>query len=845
MAKKSKAEVESEYQDVLKVSQSMVAGIKRLLDGTEKTQSKISKGQLAQNIKLKSILSSITKYEDINEAILKVDKVKANVSNRYWGMNKKLISSKKEELSVITDILKLEKDRGAVISQVDTIASDLGNSMNGILDEFLSKVGSVPVLGDIFTSILNGPVNKLKSGLTEMSQQFTVGFTKSFSQAALTGGGTMKAFATSTKAGFASMTASAATFWTVAMGPVGIAIAAIAAVVAVLAMGVIRMTQIDDAVHRVEGSTGLLHSQLHGVGDMISTVHANTAGLGASFEDVSSAVSDYSNAFEGTQAISKEVLNSMVVLNKNFGVSTETASKLNRVFQNIGELTAEQSQHLIGQTVELAKQSNVAPDKVIEDIATNSGIAYTFFKGNVKELAKAAVEARRLGTNIGDLAKTAETLLDFEGSITDELEAGAMMGTNFNFQQARTLAYSGNLLDMQKSILDEIQAKTDITKLDIFQQKALAKASGMEFEDLNKQIEVRKRFGSLGKENLATALALFDAGEDISKITKHDLEIQTAQNRLDQDRQTRMETMMNSLKSVGSTLMDAFMPLGELLINVLIPVIKTVMAIFTPLITQLGNSFKRLLEPFDDLFGGKSTMIFMTALKLIAAYFIGPLLWGIHMVLDIIDGIVTSVVGIFNVFKGIGQVIQGIATGDMKLLNTGFENIFGGITTFFDGLWEILISPFTALIETVRDIFGDVFIWIGNQFKDIVPDWIMNWLAGGGSITQTVKNEMSPGGAGKSTAGSIHDGIVQNGKIISTNPKDTLIATQTPETLLNGTAPVNNYAVDNSELISKMDEMIAAIRGGKDVFLDKEKVTNSIMKQREKSNGNIFGLGVA
>ena len=60
-------------------------------------------------------------------------------------------------------------------------------------------------------------------------------------------------------------------------------------------------------------------------------------------------------------------------------------------------------------------------------------------------LAKAAVQARALGLSLDTTSKIAEGLLDFEQSITKEVEASVLIGRQLNFQKARELALNNDI----------------------------------------------------------------------------------------------------------------------------------------------------------------------------------------------------------------------------------------------------------------------------------------------------------------------------------------------------------------------------------------------------------------
>lgn len=177
----------------------------------------------------------------------------------------------------------------------------------------------------------------------------------------------------------------------VALGPIGAAVLILAAG---FAIGLKSFKALDTAAKSFRENTGLLVSQTGQVNRNIASTRIEFANLGVSAEDVSKAASDFVNEFGGLEQPTKSVLGSMVMLNKNFGIGTKEASKLNKVFQNIGGLSEEQSQFLIGQTAEMAKMAGVAPQKVISDMAESSEYAYKFFKGSPKELAKSSSRKR-------------------------------------------------------------------------------------------------------------------------------------------------------------------------------------------------------------------------------------------------------------------------------------------------------------------------------------------------------------------------------------------------------------------------------------------------------------------
>lgn len=405
------------------------------------------------------------------------------------------------------------------------------------------------------------------------------------------------------------------------------------ALVAILALAFKGFSMLDSAGKSFRNETGLLNSQTKGLSDNIASVTMQTAALGASAEDVAQAAAAFTNEFQGVVQPSEETLANIVALEKNFGVAADGAVKVNKIFQSIGGLSEQASQALVSQTVEAAKLVGVAPDKVIKDLAENAETAAMFFQGSVGDLSKAAIEAARLGTSLTQAAAVAEGLLDFENSITAELEASAMLGQSINFNKARELAAQGDILGAQQATLSELEKKVDLDNLNFFQLQSIAKASGMEVSELQNQLNLRKQFGPLNDEQKAALEQLKSAGNDITDITKEQLEAETAKVMEQREIQSQLDNIKNEFSAVGTELALAFAPLMESVIPAL-KIIADTISFVGSLFTGLFNLTAKLGEGI-----GAQTKTFKAIASiaiLIAAYvayaaaslvpFVGPVL---------------------------------------------------------------------------------------------------------------------------------------------------------------------------------------------------------------------------
>lgn len=174
------------------------------------------------------------------------------------------------------------------------------------------------------------------------------------------------------------------------------------------------------------------------------------------------------------------------------GISNTEAIEFLQTLAEIGNTSFQTQQNMIA-VAEAAAQANGVPlGTLIKDVATKSAAVRETFRGNTAELVKQAAEVRKLGSALDAAAKSAEALLDFESSVSSELKASALTGTNLNFQAARRAAFAGDYVAQEKAILAEVSKIGDFEKQNIFVKKAIAEATGKSVAELEKMYSVQK-----------------------------------------------------------------------------------------------------------------------------------------------------------------------------------------------------------------------------------------------------------------------------------------------------------------------------------------------------------------
>ena len=865
---------EKDYQDLLKVTQSMFGDMKRAMSDLTSESDGRNRRLREQADITNEILDSTTDMADTQKIINAITTQQNNINKQNYGVNEQLKKSQLAQLDAVKGILKSAEDTKKVFKAVNDIVNQSSDSFGSSIDDALNKFDNIPIIGKALKNIFQPFADSTKNIVNKTANKFSSGFKKSFLESRASGQSFTSSLASGLKggAGEASGMVKVAGRLLASLGPIGVAVLAIAAGAA---LGYKRFVELDSAAKSFRETTGLLNSQTMGLQQNIQNISRDMAGLGVNAEDVAKAAGEFTNEFGGLEQPAKGTLESMVMLNKNFGVSLSDAASLNKLFQNMGSLTEAQAQSMTNSVVEMSKLAGVAPSKVIADIAQNSEVAYKYFRGGPKELAKAAVSLAAMGSSLESAAKSSESLLDFESSITSELEASAMLGKQLNFDKARTAAFNGDLYGQEKAIMEQLQGIGDISKMNYYQKEALTKATGKEVGELENLQRIQERFPDLDEKRLAAANALLDSGKDISKITDADLDAQTKRLASQKEMQSQMDNLQNSVSALGTGFMDMFEPFAAFLMPIITDLADMLGSVLMPLMKGIGAIFKIVFSALGAVWN--ILMAIIKPIVAIAGAFIENLITPISMVGDALQPIyakfgelknkvMEAITPLLPIFSFFGKLVGTILVGAVNILGEAFDFVFGGLFSVIESIGKFIQ---TYLVEPIMNAIGSIksgFDTVANY----IPGFGGDKKEGVASDTSAMQKQALDDTLGKDSSGyqvvddSINDGIVQNGKVISTNPKDTLIATQNPSQLAGGLGDdsflgnlMNGFANAASTVGSaltpdslKFDELITEIKGlradltgGKvGVNMDGKKVTAGVSRVVTQTTGNAYAL---
>ena len=347
---------------------------------------------------------------------------------------------------------------------------------------------------------------------------------------------------------------------------------------------------------------------------------------------------------------SADVIAGAAELKNTMGLAADEAGGLATIAQttsgNIDDVTAS-----IVDTTSAFNKSNrsaVSQGQILRDVATAADGIKASFAGNPEALAKAASAARRLGMEIGQVDRIANSLMDFESSIEAELEAQLLTGKNINMAKARELALNNDLAGLGKELFKNSSDIAEFGKMNRIQQEAQAKALGMSRDELGK-IAYQRALEKGMTEDQAAAAANVNA-EDMKRLAVQD----------------KIQMSLDKLAQAFAPMLDIAAELVDIISLILRPITFIVGGVM-----KIASAFSDFLTPNIESTDGAFTVFFK---KIGAA------------------------------FAALPKLIAGIG---IIALGNSIKNFFSGKGLKFD-LFTKLKDKFTGLAATAKEKGKDI-----------------------------------------------------------------------------------------------------------------------------------------
>tara|TARA_R110001592_G_scaffold205344_1_gene455893 strand:+ start:259 stop:2904 length:2646 start_codon:yes stop_codon:yes gene_type:complete len=292
------------------------------------------------------------------------------------------------------------------------------------------------------------------------------------------------------------------------------------------------------------------------------------------------------------EILGSDALVSATHLTNELGMSAKEATNLTVMSRLQGKNTEDILKSTISQ-VESVKNQNktsINTKAVLSDISNVSSTISARLGENPVKLAAAATQARLLGTDLEGVSKMADSLLNFESSISAELEAELLTGKSLNLEKARELALVGDLEGVGKEIGKQEAVKNAFASKNVLAQKAIAKALGISVDELA-QMNRQQELATLGAESFKATYGEQAYNAMLAK---------SAQDRFNDS----LDKVKSILGGIGTALAPVLDGLVFLLDNPLAPyLVSALIAMKAMKALKLGSMFSGMLSSVKGLGG--------------------------------------------------------------------------------------------------------------------------------------------------------------------------------------------------------------------------------------------------
>ena len=217
-----------------------------------------------------------------------------------------------------------------------------------------------------------------------------------------------------------------------------------------------------------------------------------------------------------------------------------------------------------------ANKIHISDKELLSSVSKLSAGILVKFQGNPKALAESVIQAKKLGLNLEQVDKTAESLLNFESSIEAELEAELITGKKLNFEKARAAALTGDQATLMQEVAAQAGSLAEFQDMNVLAQESLAKAFGMNRDEMS--------------EMLMQQEAINKYGDAAAKLNKEQLEDMQRRNMTAEE----YLAMTENQRSTQERFNDLVLKLQDTFANIAAGPLGTIMSMFASIAENAG-----------------------------------------------------------------------------------------------------------------------------------------------------------------------------------------------------------------------------------------------------------------
>ena len=269
-----------------------------------------------------------------------------------------------------------------------------------------------------------------------------------------------------------------------------------------------------------------------------SKFYADTQGLIIiNQSQIVKSLNDTNNALETqidfTQDLGEEgkaMLVQDAILRDNLQLDEETRANITKEVLRTGKTQEQIAKSSLANVAAVGLQRNIMLDnnKILSKAAKTTGELRSSFRDNTDEIAKGIAKLKLMGLTLEDTKQIAGSLLDFEQSISSEIEAELLTNKDLNLEKARAYALNRDYVNLGKEIIKQGLTSNELNNMNIIQLEAQAKVFGLNGDALVNMVQKQEEFNALSDRAAKAGKSIKDAEKKSLKEIYNDLKKQQA-----------------------------------------------------------------------------------------------------------------------------------------------------------------------------------------------------------------------------------------------------------------------------------------------------------------------------
>lgn len=215
---------------------------------------------------------------------------------------------------------------------------------------------------------------------------------------------------------------------------------------------------------------------------------------------------DISKQLGTNKQLSADILVNDVKLRDILGLEAESRQQIAEASIVTGRNATKLTQGIIGTVGAFNKLvgTSFKFNDIVGEASKLTGVLGLTFAKFPEKITKAVLATKTLGFELKQLDGTADSFLDFESSISKEMEAQVLTGKELNLTAAREAALNNDYATLSQEITKNVGSTAEYLNMNRIQQEAIAQSVGMTRDGLADVLKKQTLYAKLGATDVET-----------------------------------------------------------------------------------------------------------------------------------------------------------------------------------------------------------------------------------------------------------------------------------------------------------------------------------------------------